>query len=153
MIVVCSKCGAVFEVMGSPDEIDTIIGRNTEHWPSGYKCAVCGGNAVGVEHPTRELLSLAPKKFELEVQEALMGLVAGLGLPEERELGDVKELLVGRTIEDVHGHRFGDRFVVEYIDVSGGLRVFFAGAVAGALVYRVKDKKKFEFAERVSNGS
>jgi hypothetical protein len=151
MIVLCSRCGAVFRVMGDPDTVANLVGRNTEYWPNGYKCALCGGTCAATEGTSREVLSMATKRFELEPQEALMGLVAGLGLPEERELGDVKGALEGKTIDSVHGYMMGGRFVIEHLDVAG-LRLFLAGSATGALVYRIKDLKKFEFTEKADGG-
>jgi len=144
MLVVCGNlaiCESVFRVLGDWQEVKTLVGPQSEFWPQGFTCPKCGGPAQGVMEVDVNVNLLAGFTIrELEAQEMYRAQY-GMGLPEEldcrREV--VESLLREHPIKRVSGHEVpgATRFILEYLELWDGSRVYFGASSHGAAVTRI----------------
>jgi hypothetical protein len=147
MIVVCSACLTAIRVAtDSP-----LTGKFSTYWPDKYICGACGERAKGfdeVDLPTNVTRQLRIRDLS---DAEFFAALNGLGLPEDIccKTKTVKELLLERKICEVTGFEPSgtDRFVIEYLTLDNGDRVYLGASTYGAVVYRIA--KKVSYAQRV----
>lgn len=137
----CTSCCVVIRVMGDPEEISQLIGRESDLYPNSYRCPVC-------EHPV-ELQDESEVSPDALVQSRLRDLTAqeffqsqcGLGLPEERACTrKVIDVLFQQGVKKVHGKEVpgSGRFHVEFLGFMDGTRAYFGASSFGSLIYRIR---------------
>lgn len=144
MLIVCAAlqdCESVFRVLGDWAEVQTLVGPRSEFWPQGYTCPKCGGPAQGAMESDIDPRVLAGFQIrEVEAQEMYRAQY-GMGLPEEmdcrREV--IEQALRENPIRRVSGHEVAgaNRFVLEYLELWDGTKLYFGASSHGAIVTRV----------------
>jgi hypothetical protein len=132
------SCSAILRVAGfDGDEVNLLIGRESEWFPDKYPCPTCGERmAVHTKCPEAD-----PKFIDLSPQEAYSAF-CGAGLPSEQECSAsrVRELLITQRITDVRVRhiRGTNRCTLDQIILENGLTLHMASSTHGASVYRIQ---------------
>jgi len=157
MITLCPQCATVVRVVGDPTQIDSLVGCDSQFWPSGYFCPNCGGGAVGVtgDRVSPEMLMGRPGEqlFELTPEEAF-ALHMGLGMPQERtctERSLDEALKEGVTSWGLETDQMSGRVYIKWIGTSKGTRLCLGAGPCGAVVFRIRPAQRY--SERVQDGA
>jgi hypothetical protein len=150
MLVPCMKCYAVVRVIDDPTQIHLLVGQASEFWPDKYDCLVCGEKCEAISESDAEPAALARMKLkDLSAQEYYAAL-HGLGTPDEMKCDapTVNELL-SRPVKKVVGRQLPntERFLLETIEVEGGVKLHFGAGAAGAVIYRIT--RPISYTEKV----
>ena len=136
----CTHCGLVIRVMGDVDEINMLIGQNSEFWPDKYVCPACK-NSTKAKHEAEfsgDALVVA-KVRDLTAQEYFRTQF-GMGLPEEQVCTrKVIDLLFAQPVKKIIGREIAGtgRFQLEELEFESGAKAYFGASSFGALIYRV----------------
>lgn len=142
IVIVCLPCRVGFRVKGDPLEIESLFTASPV-WPAdGFTCPHCSKAAQGyleleIDQSIYSLLSIR----DLTPVEAYATLIAGVGLPEDRDCRkEIIEQVVRETPirhivgKDVAG---ANRFNIDYMELWDGTRLYFGASGHGAIIYRI----------------
>lgn len=142
IIIICLPCSVGFRVKGAADEVDALLGPSSSIWPDGFTCPHCSKPARGyLEDELSESVYALLEVRDLIPVEAYSTLVAGVGLPEDRDCKkDVIEAVVRETpIRRIVGQDVPNtgRFNIDYLELWDGTRIYFGASAHGAIIYRI----------------
>ena len=141
--VVCLPCSLGFRVKGQ--ETSILLGPESDVWPDGFACPVCGQQARGyLENELSEAMYRLLQVRDLTPIEGFSTLVAGVGLPEDRECcKDVVEALLQKYKIKVVGKDVPNtsRFNVDFMELLDGTRLYFGSSGHGAIIYRISRER------------
>ncbi len=145
-------CYTAIRVIGDPSQIVTLVGSNSEWWPNKYTCVVCDKLCEAIAESDAEPAALDKMKVrDLEPEEYYAAL-HGLGTPDEMtcDAATVRELLT-KPIKKIMGHTVPNtqRFLLEYLEVDGGVKLYFGAGAQGAVIYRIV--RPTSYTDRVLN--
>lgn len=127
----CTLCHITLNVVGHDDEIDYLVGEQSEYWPDNYTCS-CGYRLTKGQDPGSTVYDLSPVE--------LFHFLSGLGLPEEQECtrGNV-ERVFRKEVKKVHGYELSGAktFCVEVLELVDGTKVHLGASPKGAVIYRI----------------
>jgi len=143
IIAVCLLCSRGFRVKG--EDTSALLGPASDIWPDGFTCPVCTQPIRGyLENEVSEALLRILQIRDLTPIEGFSTLVAGVGLPEDREcrkevvetlLRDYKIKVFGKDIPNT------DRFNIDFMELLDGTRLYFGSSGHGAIIYRVSKER------------
>ena len=82
MLVPCLSCYAAVRLIDEPNQINTLVGKNSEYWPNKYTCLVCEAPCEAIAESEAEPDALQRMKVrDLNAQEYYAAL-NGLGTPD-----------------------------------------------------------------------
>jgi len=143
ILIICTQCTAAFRVMGGLEEVDGLVGKHSEWWPSKYPCVQCGGTASAVPEEGFDVTTLPSPIRTLEAEEMFIALQGG-GLPEERVCTEkeVAALLLGERVAKIKGYNIAgtSRYCLEWIEFADGSRMHLVASTEGAIVHRIVPK-------------
>ena len=138
IVVYCPACVQNYRMLTD----DSLVGTASEFWPDKYVCPVCRGLCVGVHEgmaygsvPTRDIEPME-----------LYAAMHGLGLPGEMVCdGETVRSLLKEGVEKVAGFDVPGttRFIVDYLVLKDGSRVYFGASPHGAIIYRITRKHNY----------
>lgn len=140
IIIACVKCASALRIAGDFDEVDHLVGKNSEWYPNDYPCwKDCGGSARFITRVDPDALRRLDVR-DLTPQEAFLAFHQ-MGLPEERDCSAAavvqlfKEQAVKRVLAvQIQGSH---RCVIDHIEMESGSKVYFASGPEGAVVVRI----------------
>lgn len=140
MLVPCLNCNAVVRVIDDAETIATLVGKKSEFWPDKYICVICERRCEAISESEAEPDALRRLKVrDLNAQEYYAAL-HGLGTPDEMvcDGATVTELLAKKIVR-IGGRDIPNtgRFLLETIEVEGGVKLYFGAGAQGAVVYRI----------------
>lgn len=140
MLVPCLQCYSAVRVIDDPTSIQLLVGKGSEFSPDKYPCVVCSELCTAIAESEAEAEALQKLKVrDLNAQEYYAAL-NGLGTPDEMicDEATVTELLA-KPVKKVVGYNLPGttRFLVETVEVEGGIKLHFGAGAAGAVVYRI----------------
>lgn len=143
MVVVCLPCSLGFRVKG--EDTSALLGPESDVWPDGFTCPGCSQPARGyLENEISEALLRVLQIRDLTPIEGFSTLIAGVGLPEDRECSKevIKTLLqaykikvVGKDVPNT------SRFNIDFMELLDGTRLYFGSSGHGAIIYRVSKER------------
>jgi hypothetical protein len=143
IVVVCLLCSLGFRVKGADTSV--LLGPESDLWPDGFTCPGCSQPARGyLENEISEALFRVLQIRDLTPIEGFSTLVAGVGLPEDREcrkdvieglLQEYKIKVVGKDIPNT------PRFSIDFMELLDGTRLYFGSSGHGAIIYRVSKER------------
>lgn len=140
MKAVCS-CGLLLRVTGDSEEIEMLLGTNSDWAQARHPCPECHKSMV-LADAVDGIKSL--RIVDVTPQEAFTA-VNGLGLPSEHDCGEtaVRELfklpVVSVAVHQIPG---SNRSLVESIEFEGGQKLYLASGAQGATVYRISGTRR-----------
>jgi hypothetical protein len=148
IVIVCIPCAFAVRVMPtqvtaamSTQEVDQLIGRNSDFWPDQYPCLKCGKHARGMVEEAADPRVLATMELRDLTPHEAFSAFNGFGLPEEQScsLEAVSKLLLGTPIRKVVGSnvRGAQRTIIDSLELWDGTRVYFGAGAEGAVIYRI----------------
>lgn len=139
-VVPCNACYTAVRVMGEPDRVSAMIGKNSEYADRGYICVSCGSKCGGLEEDEIDLSLLQKMKLRDLSPEEMLAAQEGLGTPEEMLCtgATVRDLLKA-PIKKVHGFDIPGttRFCVDMLELEDGTKLHLGSSPSGAVVYRI----------------
>ncbi len=150
ILVPCLHCYTALRIRGMPEEVDPLVGRESEFWPDRYACVGCGRACSGVLEVEADPEAVRKMKVrELTPAEALAAL-HGLGTPDEMACDPetVREAF-RKPIKRVSGRRIAgtQRFAIHFVEFEDGTRLYLAASGAEAAVYRIARPMKYAEAD------
>jgi hypothetical protein len=148
IIIVCVPCLFAIRVMPtsvtesmSIQEVDQLVGRNSDLWPDRYICPNCGRPARGMlERDADPRVLHAMTLRDLTPHEAY-SVFNGFGLPEEQlcSLEIVRKVLLGSPVRKVIGSdvRGASRTIIDVMELWDGTKIYFGSGAEGAVIYRI----------------
>ena len=143
IVVVCLPCAVGYRVKGT--DTNTLLGPESDVWPHGFTCPNCSKTAQGyLEDELSEAMYRLLHIRDLTPIEGFSTLIAGVGLPEDREcnkevietlLRDYKIKVSGKNVPNT------SRFNIDYMELSDGTRIYFGSSGHGAIVYRISKER------------
>ncbi len=141
IVVPCAKCYAAVRVLGDASEVDRLVGEQSDFWPDQYPCLECG--EVGRAHREVSVEAEALRRLrvrDLSAQDYFAAL-HGLGTPDEMtcDAVTVTEWLAKHGVRVSARTASGTRrAVVDFLEIDGGVRIYFGSSPRGAVVYRIR---------------
>jgi hypothetical protein len=134
-------------VRGAPEEINSLVGEASDVWPDGFTCPDCGRKCQGfLEEDVSESVYDLLRIRDLTPFEAFSALVAGVGLPEDRQCSGevIRALLKEHPVRKVVGQDIPNttRFNLDYLELFDGTKIFFGSSAHGAIVYRITRERR-----------
>lgn len=143
IVVACLPCARGFRVKGP--ETAPLLGPESDLWPDGFTCPACGKGARGyLENEISEAMYRLLEMRDLTPVEGFSTLVAGVGLPEDRECKkDIIETLLKDYAIKVVGQDVPNtsRFNIDFMELQDGTRLYFGSSGHGAIIYRVSRER------------
>jgi hypothetical protein len=139
ILLVCQKCGQAMRVMGDLPEIEQLI--ESARSINSLACWVddCAGQLDVLDRADPATISLAAQHSLTPVE--MYSALTGFGLPTERECGPlaVQEAFRASPVKQVGCKLLAgtQRTIVHFI----GRRLYLGSSAAGALVYRISDRR------------
>ena len=139
--IVCLTCKSALRIMGDSREIEHLVGRICEWYPSSYPCWTdnCVGRAQFLERIDADVVRRIEVR-DLTPQEAFLAL-NGMGMPDEKDCSAaaVKQVFESSPVKYVDAVQIRDshRSIVNYIEMENGTRIYLASGPEGAIVYRI----------------
>ena len=148
IIVVCLSCKRGLRIMpvralvSDMEQLDMLVGRNSEFWPDKFPCPFCDQKATGMLEHEAAAEGLQRLTLQDLTAEEAFAAFNGVGLPEETACGlaTVSELLKGTPVRRVVGTNVmgKDRAIIDYLELWDGTRIYFGAGAEGACVYRIR---------------
>lgn len=140
IVVLCTRCMHGLQVIGDEDQINLLVGEQSDFWPNNYPCPFCEGKADGAYE--RDVHPPDLQRFTLTTVdggEAFAALM-GAGLPEQKPASKQAVLESLQTgVKAVHGSYAPARaaFLLDRIELTDGSMIHFAGGPTGAVIYKI----------------
>lgn len=154
ILIVCESCQLCLRVMGSREEVQSLVGEDSSFWPDQYPCPRCEKLIYAVRE-----LEADPRIFglltlvDVNAGEAFAAL-NGMGLPEEGDCrrGVLEDLLRTHPVKKLSGKDIPgtNRCRVDFIELWDNTRLYFAAGAEGAVVYRVVRPRSY--VEKIDGG-
>lgn len=155
ILVVCPSCRLCIRVMGDVEEINRLVGPDSDFWPDKFPCPSCEKPSYGIlesEVDPREVNIL--RLVDLDPSQAFAAF-HGLGLPEELNctVGALTELLSQHSVRRVIGRNIigTTRCTLDRLEMDDGSKIYFAAGADGACVYRIV--KPHSYVENIDGGA
>lgn len=140
LLVACSNCYTAVRVMGEEAHVDSLVGRASEFWPTGYTCVSCGKPCEGMSEVLVDPALMAQMKVRDLGPNEYYSALLGLGTPDEMQCDatTVRELLKQR-VRHVGGFvvKGTTRFCMTDLEVEDGTKLYLGASTHGAVVYRI----------------
>lgn len=144
ILLSCPICMLALRTSGDFDEVNCLVGAQSEWYPNRYPCArsECEGKMLFSEAVDSRAYGLL-EVHDLSPTECFQALL-GMGLPEERAVtAEVLSELVGKRIikidiQPVLGDR---RPVLKSLFLEDGTRIYLGASPQGAMAYRVASRR------------
>jgi hypothetical protein len=151
LLIVCMNCHTAVRVMGNEQELNVLVGKDSEYWPDKYTCVTCDQPCEGMaEHEADQQALLQMKVRDLTPQEFYAAL-NGLGTPDEMRCdgATVREIFQTKKVVKVQGADLlgTTRFVLHELVFEDGTMMSFGAGPRGAVVFRIK--RAVSYAKKV----
>jgi len=141
ILILCPSCAMAVRTAG--DDAEDLLGKESPYYPDKYPCPRCGAMAKLMDKHggVMDVRDLQPAEAYAAFN--------GLGLPEERDCGEVavKQLLSGARVVRVHTrYVHSGRCCLDRIEIEGGATVHLGSSSLGAVVYRISSPHSYVHA-------
>lgn len=140
IIIACATCSSALRVVGDFDEVQYLLGPQSDWYPDKYPCwKDCGGFAEYMQSIESAALGVLDLQ-DLTPHEAFVAF-HGMGVPNERECSPsaVQEAFRSSPVKKVHARMIkgSHRSCVDLIELENGMKIFLGSSAHGAVVYRI----------------
>jgi hypothetical protein len=140
IIIPCLNCYTAVRVMGEPDVVHSLVGNQSEFWPSKFTCISCGNSCEGMLESEVEAAVLFKMKVRELTAEEMYAAQHGLGTPDEMVCnGSMVRELFSKSVKKVHGYDITGttRYCIDHLEFEDGTKLYLGASPSGAIVYRI----------------
>lgn len=144
ILIVCIPCKLAIRVLPSvidrSDQLETLVGRQSDFWPDKFECPQCQGTMRGMLEAQADVNALKLMRLKDLTPHEAFAAFNGLGFPDEQNctLEALHELLREQPVRKLHGENVAGstRSIIECIELWDGSKIYLGASPEGAVVYR-----------------